>query len=103
MKGCPCAANAGKRCLAWKAIPQKQTEPETESTVGEAVRLYRDALVHPTWEIINEGSSGDFGWFSWTVPDTEGRLWYGRLIVAPLQEGWKQVWLSLYSNDADDG
>ena len=78
-------------------------ELETESTVGEAVRLYRDALVHPTWEIINEGSSGDFGWFSWTVPDTEGRLWHGRLVVAPLQEGWKQVWLSLYSNDADDG
>ena len=78
-------------------------ELETESTVGEAVRLYRDALVHPTWEIIDEGSSGDFGWFSWTVPDTEGRLWYGKLVVAPLQEGWKQVWLSLYSNEAGDG
>ena len=77
-------------------------ELETESTVGELVRLYRDGLIHPTSDIIDEGSSTDFGWFSWSVPDTEGRLWHGRLVVAPLHEGWKQVWLSLYSNDADN-
>ena len=77
-------------------------ELETESTAAELVPLYRDGLVHPSWEIIDEGSSGDFGWFSWTVLDGEGRLWHGRLVVVPLHEGWKQVWLSLYSNDADD-
>ena len=77
-------------------------EVETEVVAAELVRLYRDGLSHPSWEIIDEGSSGDFGWFSWTVPDGEGRLWHGTLVVAPLHEGWKQVWLSLYSNDADD-
>ena len=77
-------------------------ELETEATAAELVPLYRDGLVHTSWEIIDEGSSGDFGWFSWSVLDDEGRLWHGRLVVVPLQEGWKQVWLSLYSNDADD-
>ncbi len=77
-------------------------EVETEVVAAELVRLYRDGLNHPSWDIIDEGSSGDFGWFSWTVPDGEGRLWHGSLVAAPLHEGWKQVWLSLYSNDADD-
>ena len=77
-------------------------ELETDSAVAEVVRLYRDGLMHPSWDIIDEGSSGEFGWFSWSVPDTEGRLWHGRLVVAPLHQGWKQVWLSLYSNDPDD-
>ena len=77
-------------------------ELETELAASELVSLYRDGLNHPSWEIIDEGSSGDFGWFSWTVRDTEGRLWHGGLVVAPLHEGWKQVWLSLYSNDADE-
>ena len=77
-------------------------ELETESTAADLVPLYRDGLVHPDWELIDEGFSGDFGWFSWTVSDGEGRLWHGRLVVVPLHVGWKQVWLSLYSNDADD-
>ena len=77
-------------------------EVETDVVTDELVRLYRDGLYHPSWETIDEGSSGEFGWFSWTVPDGEGRLWHGSLVVAPLHEGWKQVWLSLYSNDADD-
>ena len=77
-------------------------EVETEEVAAELMRLYRDGLNHPSWDIIDEGSSGDFGWFSWTVPDGEGRLWHGSLVAAPLHEGWKQVWLSLYSNDADD-
>ena len=77
-------------------------ELETESAPADLVRLYRDGLDHPSWNIIDEGSSGDFGWFSWSVHDTEGRLWHGRLVVAPLHEGWKQVWLSLYANDADN-
>ena len=77
-------------------------ELETELAAAELVSPYRDGLNHPSWEIIDEGSSGDFGWFSWTVHDTEGRLWRGRLVVVPLHEGWKQVWLSLYSNDADE-
>ena len=77
-------------------------ELETESTAADLVPLYRDGLVHPDWELIDEGFSGDFGWFSWTVSDGEGRLWHGRLVVVPLHEGWKQVWLYLYSNDADD-
>ena len=77
-------------------------EVETEVVAAELVRLYRDGLSHPSWGTIDEGSSGEFGWFSWTVPDGEGRLWHGTLVVAPLHEGWKQVWLSLYSNDADD-
>ncbi len=77
-------------------------EVETEVAAAELVSLYRDGLSHPSWEIIDEGSSGDFGWFSWTVPDGEGRLWQGSLVVAPLHQGWKQVWLSLYSDDADD-
>ena len=74
----------------------------TESAAAVLVRLYRDGLNDPSWDIIDEGSSGDFGWFSWTVRDTEGRLWQGRLVVAPLHEDWKRVWLSLYSNDVDD-
>ena len=77
-------------------------EVETESVAAELMRLYREGLSHPSWEIIDEGSSGEFGWFSWTVPDGEGRLWQGSLVVAPLHQGWKQVWLSIYSNDADD-
>ena len=77
-------------------------ELETESTATELVSQYRDGLIHPDWELIDEGSSGDFGWFSWRVSDGEGRLWHGRLIVVPLHERWKLVWLSLYSNDADD-
>ncbi len=77
-------------------------ELQTESAATEVMRLYRDGLVHPSWDITGEGSSGEFGWFSWTVPDNEGRLWHGRLVVAPLHEGWKQVWLYLYSNDQDD-
>ena len=76
-------------------------ELETESAPADLVRLYRDELNHPSWNIIDEGSSGDFGWFSWSVHDTEGRLWHGSLVVAPLHDGWKQVWLSLYANDAD--
>ena len=47
-------------------------ELETESTAAELVPLYRDGLVHPSWEIIDEGSSVDLGWFSWTVLDDEG-------------------------------
>ena len=78
-------------------------ELETESTAAALMPLYRDALVHPSWEIIDEGSSGDFGWFSWIVSDGEGRLWHGRLVVVPLHERLKLVWLSLYSNDADGG
>ena len=78
-------------------------ELETDSATAEVARLYRDVLMHPSWDIIDEGSSGDFGWFSWTVLDGEGRLWRGRLVVAPLHEGLKQVWLSLYSDDPDDG
>jgi len=77
-------------------------ELQTKSTAAQLVPLYRNGLVHPDWELIDEGSSGDFGWFSWTVPDGEGRLWHGRLVVVPLHEDWKQVWLYLYSNDADD-
>ena len=77
-------------------------EVETESVAAELVRLYRDELNHPSWEIVDESSSGDFGWFSWTVRDTDGRLWQGMLVVAPLHEGWKEVRLSLFSNDADD-
>ena len=77
-------------------------EVETDVAAAELVRLYRHGLSHPSWETIDEGSSGEFGWFSWTVPDGEGRLWHGSLVVAPLHQGWKQVWLSIYSNDADD-
>ena len=77
-------------------------ELETELEAAELVSLYRNGLNHPSWKIVDKGSSGDFGWFSWTVHDTEGRLWHGGLVVAPLHEGWKQVWLSLYSDDADE-
>ena len=77
-------------------------ELQTELAAADLARLYRDGLNHPSWEIIDEGSSGDIGWFSWTVLDAEGRLWQGRLAVVPSHEGWKQVWLSLYSNDVDD-
>ena len=75
-------------------------ELETESTAGELVRIYRDGLNHPSWDIVDEGSSDDFGWFSWTVLDGEGRRWHGRLVVVLSHEGWKQVWLSIYSKDA---
>ena len=77
-------------------------ELQTDSAVAELVSLYRDGLSHPSWDIIDEGSSGDFGWFAWTVLDGDGRLWHGRLVVAPLYQGWRHVWLYLYSGDSDD-
>ena len=77
-------------------------ELETDLEGAELVRLYSDGLNHPSWDITGEGSSGDFGWFSWTVLDGEGRLWRGKLVVAPSHEGWKHVWLSLNSGDSDD-
>ena len=77
-------------------------ELETEAAGAELVRLYRDGLKHPSWDILDEGSSGDFGWFSWTVLDGEGLLWHGKLVVAPSHEGWRYVLLSLYSGDSDE-
>ena len=77
-------------------------ELETDSSAAELVPVYRDGLKQPNWDILEEGSSGDFGWFSWTVLDGDGLLWYGNLVVAPLREGWKQVWLSVYSDVLDD-
>ena len=76
-------------------------ELETDSGAAELVRLYRDSLKQPSWEILDEDSSGDFGWFSWTVLDGDGQLWHGKLVVAPSHEGWRQVWISLYSGDSD--
>ena len=77
-------------------------ELKSDAAAAELVRLYSDGLKHPSWDILDEGSTGDFGWFSWTVFDGEGLLWHGKLVVAPSYEGWKQVWLSLYSDDSDD-
>ncbi len=77
-------------------------ELETDSATAEVVRLYRDGLEHPSWDIIDEDASGDFGWLSWTVIDGEGLLWHGKLVVAPSHEGWRHVWLSLYSEDSGD-
>ena len=77
-------------------------ELETDASGAELVRLYRDGLMHPTWDILDEGSSGDFGWFSWTVLDGEGLLWRGKLVVAPSHEGWRHVWLSVYSEESDE-
>ena len=77
-------------------------ELETDAAGAELVRLYRDGLKHPSWDILDEGSSGDFGWFSWTVLDGEGLLWHGKLVVAPSHEGWRYVLLSLYSGDSDE-
>ena len=62
-------------------------ELETDSAAAELVRFYREGLKHPSWELLDEGSSGDFGWFTWTVVDSDGRLWHGKLVVAPAQEG----------------
>ena len=77
-------------------------ELETDAAGTELVRLYRDGLKHPSWDILDEGSSGNFGWFSWTVIDGEGLLWHGKLVVAPFHEGWRHVWLSLYSDESDE-
>ena len=77
-------------------------ELETDSAAAELVSLYRDGLSDPSWDIIGEGSSGDFGWFAWTVLDGDGRLWHGRLVVAPLYQGWRHVWFYLHSGDSDD-
>ena len=74
-------------------------ELETDLEGAELVRLYRDGLKHPSWDILDEGSSGDYGWFSWTVLDGDGLLWHGKLVIAPSHEGWSDVWLSLYSDD----
>ena len=78
---------------------------ELESDLGSAelVRLYRDGLKQPSWDILDEGSSGDYGWFSWAVFDEEGQLWHGKLVIAPSYEGWNHVWLSLDSAHTDDG
>ena len=77
-------------------------ELKTDAAAAELVRLYRDGLKHPSWDILDEGSTGDLGWFSWTVLDDEGRLWQGWLVVVPSHGGWRHVWLSLYSDDSDD-
>ena len=77
-------------------------ELETDSEAAELVRLYRDGLKHPSWDILDEGSSGDYGWFSWTVQDGERRLWHGKLVIAPSHEGWSHVWLSLDAGNSDD-
>ena len=77
-------------------------ELKTDAAAAELVRLYRDGLKHPSWDILDEGSTGDLGWFSWTVLDHEGRLWQGWLVVVPSHGGWRHVWLSLYSDDSDD-
>ena len=77
-------------------------ELETDAAGTELVRLYRDGLKHPSWDILDEGSSDNFGWFSWTVIDGEGLLWHGKLVVAPFHEGWRHVWLSLYSDESDE-
>ena len=77
-------------------------EMETDMAAAEVVSLFRDRLKHPSWEITGEGSWGEVGWFSWTVPGSEGRLWQGRLVVAPLLRGWWHVWLFLYSDDPDE-
>ena len=77
-------------------------ELETDSETAELVRLCRDGLKQPSWDILDEGSSGDYGWFSWTVLDGEGRLWHGRLVIAPSHEGWNHVWLSLDSRNSGD-
>ena len=77
-------------------------ELETDAETAELVRLYRDGLKQPSWDILHEGSSGDYGWFSWTVLDSDGRLWHGKLVIAPLHEGWNHVWLSLDSGNLDD-
>ena len=45
-------------------------ELQTKSAATEVMRLYRDGLVHPSWDITDEGFSGEFGWFSWTRPLT---------------------------------
>ena len=42
-------------------------ELESDLGSGELVRLYRDGLKQPSWDILDEGSSGDYGWFSWAV------------------------------------
>ena len=70
---------------------------------GELVRLYRDGLKQPSWDILDEGSSGDYGWFSWNVADGDRRPWHGRLVIAPSREGWNHVWLALDSANLDDG
>ena len=77
-------------------------ELETDSAAAELMRLYRDGLQHPSWDILDEGSSADFGWFTWTVQSDDGRLWHGKLVVAPSHKGWKHVWFSLSSDDSDD-
>ena len=77
-------------------------EIKTDLAVAELVRLYSDGLKHPSWDILDEGACGDFGWFSWTVLDGVGRLWQGNLVVAPSHEDWRHVWLSLYTDDSDD-
>ncbi len=78
-------------------------EVESDLDAAELVRLYSDGLKHSSWDAIDEGTSGDFGWFSWTVLDDVDRLWHGNLVAAPSNEGWRHVWLSLYSDDSGGG
>ena len=94
--------STGGRMSAIENQVNIHAELEMDLTAAEVVDLFLDGLKHPSWAIVDEGSSGEIGWFSWTVPDGEGRLWQGRLMVAPLLPGWWQVWLSLYSDDSDD-
>ena len=69
---------------------------------AELVSLYLDGLNHPSGKLSTKDPLATLAGSPGPSHDTEGRLWHGGLVVAPLHEGWKQVWLSLYSNDADD-
>ena len=79
---------------------------ELESDLGSAelVRLYRDRLKQPSWDILGRRLFRRLRLvLLGTSSTSDGRLWQGKLVIAPSHEGWNHVWLSLDSANSDDG
>ena len=72
---------------------------ETDLGPDELIDRYRENLAHPSWDIRGEGAGTESSWFTWTVHDDKGHIWYGALAALTAEEGWQRVWLSLHSEE----
>ena len=70
---------------------------ESGDAPADLMLLYRDNLVHPSWELQDEGIGADAAWFTWTMRDDSDNLWYCSLVALTAGEGLSRIWLSLYS------
>ena len=63
--------------------------------------LYKQNLVHPTWDIGDQGKGTEGAWLTWTVLDTKGGLAYGSLTIVAAGVDSQDVSLSLRSSFQD--